>query len=219
MTLEPLKTHGRLDLGRPMPQTSSMTKTTQSTLESDRQLFSIIAVRDESPGHWREAEEAYAQLYSDHARMLLAFLSSRVKRSELDDIHQEIWSRVWQHLPEKFDGDNFRAWLFRIARNYIIQEGRKRRPDLAEDLRMVTADDASPDHSLVERERMEILNRCLGKLEEKLAKLVRLRLGGESYEDICERYNLQPARAHKLFHTAKAQLTSCVEHHGLGQTQ
>ncbi|MEZ6051388.1 MAG: sigma-70 family RNA polymerase sigma factor [Planctomycetaceae bacterium] len=196
-----------------------MTRTSETTLHTDRHLFSIIAVRDESPGHWREAEAAYAQLYSDHARMLLAFLSSRVKRSELEDIHQEIWSRVWQHLPEKFDGDNFRAWLFRIARNYVIQESRKRRPDLAEDLRMVTAEDHTPDHQLVERERMEILKNCLSKLEQKLAELVQSRLGGESYEDICERIGLQPARAHKLFHTAKTQLTTCVEHHGLGQAQ
>ncbi len=201
-----------------MPQTSGMTRITQSTVQTDRHLFSIIAVRDESPGHWREAEAAYGQLYSDHARMLLAFLSSRVKRSELDDVNQEIWSRVWQHLPQKFDGDNFRAWLFRIARNYIIQESRKRRPDLAEDLGMVTANEDTPDHQLVERERMEILNRCLSKLEEKLADLVRLRLGGESYEDICERIGLPPARAHKLFHTAKTQLTTCVEHNGLSQS-
>ncbi len=218
MTAGTLKTDRRLDLGRRMPQTSSMTRTTQATPQTDRQLFSIIAMRDESPGHWQEAEEAYGQLYADHARMLLAFLSSRVKRSELDDVNQEIWSRVWQHLPKKFDGENFRAWLFRIARNYVIQESRKRRPELAEDLGMVTANEDTPDHQLVERERMEILNRCLSKLEEKLADLVRLRLGGESYEDICERIGLQPARAHKLFHTAKAQLTTCVEHNGLGQT-
>jgi len=202
-----------------MPQTSGMANTKQTTLQTDRQMVSIIAVRDESPTHWEEAEEAFQQLYSKHARMLLAFLSSRVKRSELDDVHQEVWSRIWQHLPTKFDGSNFRAWLFRIARNYIIQESRRRRPDLAEDLRMVTSKDETPDHQLVERERMEILTRCLSRLEAELADLVRSRLGGETYEDICERIGLQPARAHKLFHTAKMQLTTCVETHGLGHAQ
>lgn len=147
--------------------------------------------------------------------MLLAFLSSRVKRSELDDIHQEIWSRVWQHLPTHFDGNNFRAWLFRIARNYIIQWSRRRRPDLAEDLRMVTDDDTAPEHQLAEQERMEILSRCLSRLQKELAELVRSRLSGESYDDICTRLGLPPARAHKLFHTAKAQLSMCVEKHGL----
>lgn len=197
-----------------MPQTSGMAT---STTQTDRQLVSVIAVRNESAQHWSEAERAYEQLYSDHARMLLAFLSSRVKRSELDDVHQEIWSRVWQHLPTHFDGNNFRAWLFRIARNFIIQSSRRRRPDLAEDLRMVTAKDEPPESRLAEHERMEILSRCLSRLQEQLADLVRSRLGGEPYDEICSRLGLPPARAHKLFHTAKTQLTSCVEQHGLGQ--
>jgi len=192
-----------------------MARTTQADRLTDRQLVSVIAVRNESAQHWSEAERAYERLYSDHARMLLAFLSSRVKRSELEDIHQEIWSRVWQHLPTHFDGNNFRAWLFRIARNYIIQWSRRRRPDLAEDLRMVTDDEAAPEQNLAEQERMEILTRCLSRLQKELAELVRSRLSGESYDDICARLDLPPARAHKLFHTAKTQLTDCVERHGL----
>ena len=63
---------------------------------------------------------------------------------------------------------------------------------------------------------MEILTRCLSRLQVELADLVRSRLSGESYDDICARLSLPPARAHKLFHTAKAQLTTCVEQHGLG---
>ena len=82
---------------------------------------------------------------------------------------------------------------------------------------MVTADVEGPDHQLAERERMEVLTRCLGKLQKDMAELVRSRLSGESYEDICSRLGLPPARAHKLFHTAKTQLTSCIERHGLGQ--
>lgn len=195
-----------------------MARTTPSDRLTDRQLVSLIAVRNESAQHWSEAERAYEQLYSDHARMLLAFLSSRVKRSELDDIHQEIWSRVWQHLPTHFDGNNFRAWLFRIARNYIIQWSRRRRPDLAEDLRMVTDDEDAPEQKLAEQERMEILTRCLSRLEKELADLVRSRLSGESYDEICSRLELPPARAHKLFHTAKSQLTTCVERHGFVET-
>jgi RNA polymerase sigma-70 factor (ECF subfamily) len=188
-----------------------MTDTTQALRPADRQWIAIIAARNESAQHWTEAEAAYERLYAHHARMLLAFLSSRVRRSELEDVHQEIWSRVWQHLPTQFDGNNFRAWLFRIARNYIIQAGRRKRPELTDELHAVMGPESSPDIQLVECERMEILKRCLSRLDEALADLVRSRLSGESYEDICTRLSLAPARAHKLFHTAKAQLTACVE--------
>ena len=53
--------------------------------------------------------------------------------------------------------------------------------------------------------------RCLKRLQSEFADLVRARLAGESYSDICGRLRLRPEQAHKLFHVAKAQLKTCVE--------
>lgn len=180
---------------------------------TDRELAEAISLRDQSTEHWRQAQQHFEALYQRHSRLLLAFLSSRVNRSDLDDIHQAVWSRVWQYLPTHFDGRNFRAWLYQIARNYVIQVGRKRKSDLlgAEEEQALPSSTTSPDNRLVERERMEVLQQCLERLEDDLAELVRARLRGESYEDICTNCEIPPARAHKMFHTAKTQLTACVE--------
>jgi DNA-directed RNA polymerase specialized sigma24 family protein len=64
---------------------------------------------------------------------------------------------------------------------------------------------------LVEQERAEALRRCLEKLEAKAADLVRSRLAGEDYEEVCRRLGLKSSQAYKLFHTARDRLKTCVE--------
>lgn len=155
---------------------------------------------------------AFSELYDRHATRLLAFLASRVKRSKMEDMHQEVWLRVWKNLPKHFHGGNFRAWLYQIARNYLIDESRRKQEvELADERVLVDEASIQSDKVLIEQERKIILERCLGKLEEEMASLVRSRLGGENYQDICQRLNLEEAQAHKLFFRAKKQLTICVE--------
>lgn len=185
----------------------------ETTNMTDRELAEAISRRDDSTEYWQQAQRHFEQLYNRHSRLLLAFLSSRVNRSDLEDIHQAVWSRVWQYLPTHFDGQNFRAWLYQIARNYVIQLGRKKKSDLlgAEEEQALPSRAAGRMTDWSRGNRMEVLQRCLERLEDNLAELVRARLRGESYEDICTTCEIPPARAHKMFHTAKSQLTACVE--------
>jgi RNA polymerase sigma-70 factor (ECF subfamily) len=179
---------------------------------TDERLAEHVAGRDESDRAWRSAQDACELLYRRHARLLSAFLAARVRRDELDDVHQAVWERVWQHLPQRFRGGDFRAWLYRIARNYLIDQGRKRQATpLEDDKDFPDPRPGRPDETLLERERMDLLSRCLGKLDARSAAVVRARLGGESYDTLCPRLGLRPESAHKMFHQAKAQLQACVQ--------
>jgi RNA polymerase sigma factor (sigma-70 family) len=179
---------------------------------SDEELASAIAKREQSEQSMRAAKDACSELFARHARKLLAFLAARVQRSDLEDIHQGVWERVWQHLPSGFRGGNFRAWLHQVARNYIIDLGRKKRADLLNGGEELPDERRGrPDERLLEEERAIALGRCLERLETSAATIVRARLSGESYEDICPRLGLKTAQAHKLFHQAKEQLRLCVE--------
>src|SRR5258705_157078 len=66
------------------------------------------------------AQAAFAALYEHPSRSLVAFIATRVGRSDVDDTHQAVWLKVWGSLPSRFDGRQFRGWLFQIARNEII---------------------------------------------------------------------------------------------------
>jgi len=182
---------------------------------TDEQLTEVIAKRDWSREAWQQAQDACAQLYQRHARKLLVFLAARGNKSDAEDIAQKVWQQVWQRLPESFHGGNFRAWLYQIARNSLIDHGRKMRPDqLGEDNPPMAREADRPDVVLAEQERLTILSRCLEKLrsqDAQSAELVRSRLAGESYPDLCKRLGIKPERAHKMFHLAKENLQRCVE--------
>jgi RNA polymerase sigma-70 factor (ECF subfamily) len=185
---------------------------TSDIVESDEALAAVIAQRDRSAQAWRSAQEACAQLYQRHARQLLAFLAARVRRRDLEDLHQAVWQRVWQHLPDGFAGGSFRAWLYQIARNLVIDWGRKKQPQpLGEGDEPPGRGQKRPGDELDEKECRLILERCLQQLSREAALLVQGRLAGESYEDLCRRLGLKVERAHKLFFAAKAQLQACVK--------
>jgi RNA polymerase sigma-70 factor (ECF subfamily) len=192
-----------------------MAKTVPETSRSDDDLIALI-VRRESGGSRAElgpaAREAFDTLYRRHAPLLLAFISSRVPSSDRDDLHQDVWQRVWKHLADQYHGGNFRAWLHQVARRLIIDQVRKRRSEALADVETIPDGRGEvPDDRLIEDERSEALRRCLDKLPDTAAAVVRARLAGEDYSSFCKRLGLKAADAHKLFHRAKNQLKSCVE--------
>ncbi len=182
------------------------------TTQNDEDLAATIARRGASDRAFGAATDAFERLYRRHAPLLLAFIAARVPSSDCDDLHQEIWQRAWVALPGQFQGGNFRAWLHQITRNAIIDLSRKKRPSpLTDPETLVDGRDDDARSRLLEQERADALERCLKRLQSELADLVRARLAGESYPDICGRLGLRPEQAHKLFHVAKAQLKTCVE--------
>src|SRR5271166_5949051 len=179
----------------------------------DESLAALVARCAESMQAMRTAHEAMEILYRRHGRPLLSFLAARVSpRSDAEDLSQRVWQQLWLHLPRSgFSGDRFRALLYEIARNAVIDHHRKRRPEARDDLERLVGNSTDPSAGLLEAERTEALRRCLEKLEPQIAELIRSRLAGESYPEICKRLTLEARRAHMLYHKASKRLQSCVE--------
>jgi RNA polymerase sigma-70 factor, ECF subfamily len=174
--------------------------------DDDRRLVTIAQA-----GRTDEAREAFEHLYRRHSRRILVFLAARVFRDDLDDLHQEVWGRAWHHLPG-FRQDNFRAWLFQIARNLIVDHSRRRRTGpLGDPAIPLDQRGDQPDTLLIERERKDALNRCLEALDAQARALVRARMQGEGYPEIGGRLGINENRAYKLYHQAKGQLRTCLE--------
>jgi RNA polymerase sigma-70 factor, ECF subfamily len=189
-----------------------MASTVSEHEQTDEQLAAVVARRGDSDRGLRTARDAFEQLYRRHAPLLLAFIAARTRPADREDLHQEVWRRAWDHLPEQFHGGNYGAWLYQIARHALIDHGKKRRPEGLANPEVVP--DGRPgrdDDGLLERERMEILRRCLEALSATAATLVKARLAGEDYANVCVELGITPGQAYKLFHSAKVQLKACVE--------
>ncbi|MFN4260704.1 MAG: RNA polymerase sigma factor [Gemmataceae bacterium] len=168
--------------------------------------------RRDGPDALRLAQAACQELYHRYARRLLAFLAAQAPSAVLEDLHHAVWVKVWEKTPEHFDGRHFRGWLFAIARHCLIDYQRKPvTPASAELEQQVDPRPADAAEQLLDEERRRILERCLQGLAPRLSALMRGRLAGEDYAELCETLGLSAAQAHKLFHTAKAQLQECVK--------
>jgi RNA polymerase sigma-70 factor (ECF subfamily) len=80
----------------------------------------------ELPG---DADAALRQLYTHHARALHSYVERFCPdRASADDIVQETFIRAWRHLQQLSADDRpIRPWLFRVARNLLIDADRAAR--------------------------------------------------------------------------------------------
>src|ERR1700758_2726910 len=80
----------------------------------------------ELPG---DPDAAIRQLYSRYAKALHGYVERFcADRASADDIVQETFIRAWRHLPQlSADGRPVRPWLFRVARNLLIDADRAAR--------------------------------------------------------------------------------------------
>ncbi|WP_237735692.1 sigma-70 family RNA polymerase sigma factor [Streptomyces sp. AA1529] len=82
-----------------------------------------------SEGADSAGERAMRSLYEQHARPLqgyvLQFLGGDVQRAE--DVVQETLLRCWRNQRLVGSGQDLRPWLFKVARNLVIDDYRLRR--------------------------------------------------------------------------------------------
>jgi RNA polymerase sigma-70 factor (ECF subfamily) len=99
--------------------------------ESQSQRDIEQLVRDAKAGDAR-AFDALVDLYADR---IYRFVRSRVAASDAEDVTQRVFVRMIEGLPRYEErGVPFGAWLFRIARNTIVDDVRERRDDVPLDV-------------------------------------------------------------------------------------
>lgn len=70
--------------------------------------------------------EAFGFFYDQYVKQIYRFIMIKVSdRSLAEDMTQEVFLKTWQHLVDQRSLSNFRAFIFRIARNIVIDHYRK----------------------------------------------------------------------------------------------
>jgi RNA polymerase sigma-70 factor, ECF subfamily len=112
-----------------------------------------------------DADAAIRQLYRGHAAALHGYVERFcTDRATADDVVQETFIRAWRQLPKLSADDRpIRPWLFRVARNLLIDADRaaRARPLVVQAL---PDDDAGTDSALDQVLDRELVSAALQHL-------------------------------------------------------
>lgn len=130
----------------------------------------------------KKDKEKFAVLYEHYVSQIYYFLLSRIRNEELaEDLTSMTFAKVLEKL-HKYKTGNFRAWLYRIANNTMIDYIRKNKRVVNEENRVLDYfinqndnDSKDLDDELDKGMKVEFLKRYIDKLPKKYQEVINLR--------------------------------------------
>jgi len=121
--------------------------------------------------------EAFGKLYKEYYSRIYRYARINVfNKLQAEDICQEVFIKAWKAIP-KFslqETGTFQAFLFRIARNLIIDLSRKKKEVSIEEAENVPSDEDQFEN-ISKKENIHIVRNALSRLEEKERQIIILR--------------------------------------------
>jgi RNA polymerase sigma-70 factor, ECF subfamily len=156
-------------------------------------------------------EPAFRELLELYGPHLLRYTRKMMESSPtlVEDLAQEIWVAIYRGLPGLLDAGKFRPWAFRIARDRIYREYRKRKIALEP-----LAEDESMEPVEVREETVdaEQLQHGLALIPPQQREVLVLRFFEEmSYEEIARVTNCSLGTVRSRIHYAKQALKNTLE--------
>lgn len=160
----------------------------------------------------REAQqgeaEAFGVLYERHAAAIFRYLYVHLSsRTDAEDLTSEVFLRAWQSLPRyHHKGVPFRAFLFRVAHNALVDHYRRRRKDhniSQEEDYDISDDNNSPLESLLGKSDRMALASILSELRDDYRTVLVLRFFSQlSPAEVAEVMQRTPGAVRVLQHRA-----------------
>ena len=155
--------------------------------------------------------EALKELFNRYKNPLRYFINRLLDDSEVaDDVFQDTWLTVLRKIRTLKQLDAFTVWLYRIARNKVYQQFRKKRVWTELDESLLTEEDTNDDG--FSSEDAAKIHKCLEKLKLQHKEVLMLRfLEQMTYQQIADVVgcNLGTVRS-RIFH-AKIALKAEME--------
>lgn len=143
-------------------------------------------------------EERIVQLYDALRPSLYRYLINiGVSPADVEEIVQESFLRLYQHMRGGGNEDNLRSWIFKVAHNLSVNvlRGRRRQievtPELWEQLSQSTLDRMpGPEEQLLQKEQLRHIHDELEDLTPLQRDCLNLRVEGFRYREIGEILNI-----------------------------
>ena len=163
--------------------------------------------------------EAFRELIEAHQQKVIGTVTKMLgDTSDGEDIAQQVFVRIWKSAPRYEPTAKFTTWLFKITRNLVFNELRRRKraplqsldtsdhPDY-EPLQMPDRKEKAPDTAILETEMQEAIQQAIDSLPETQRMAIVLRRYDEfSYEEIGEILGLSVPAVKSVLFRARAEL-------------
>jgi RNA polymerase sigma-70 factor (ECF subfamily) len=156
-------------------------------------------------------KDALAELINRYQAPLRYFISRLSANSEMtEDIFQDTWLTVIRRIYSLKKLDAFSTWLYRIARNKVYQQLRKKKMLSKLDDNITVPNNTEDD--IFSPEDAARIHRCLRKLIPEYREVLMLRfLEQMSYKQISEIINCSLGTVKSRIHYAKIELKKEME--------
>ena len=159
---------------------------------------------------------AFAAIYERYGQRIFVYVRTRVASEEdAVDITQQVFVKSFKALPGyRFSSAPLAAWLFRIARNAVVDHHRRSRPTTDIDLvpMILRESGPGPEETALRNEDVERLRMALQKLDKAKREVLALRYGGNlRIREIAEATGKSEEATKKQLSRALKSLRQCYE--------
>lgn len=172
-----------------------------SSVVDEKQLISKAAAGD---------KQAFGDLYLLHLQPIYRYIYYQVSQhEEAEDLTELVFTKAWGALPD-YDqrGVPFQAWLYRIARNTVIDSYRTHKPATPLDSQWSLQDPTpGPEAAAITGEQEQLVREALLKLDADYQQILLLRfVAGLSHAEVAAVMERSEGAARALQHRALAAL-------------
>ncbi len=162
--------------------------------------------------------EALRELIEAHQNRIIGTVAKMLgDPADAEDIAQQVFIRVWKSAARYEPTAKFTTWLFKITRNLVFNELRRRKRHPAQSLDAVNEDDRpmqtpdhtvkAPDTALLDEEMQRAIQSAIDELPEAQRMAVILRRYEDiSYEEIGEILDLSVPAVKSVLFRARTEL-------------
>jgi RNA polymerase sigma-70 factor, ECF subfamily len=176
-----------------------------------RNILGILPIEDHTGG---KPKSTIVELYDELRPSLFGYLICLGLTShQADDVIQEAFLNLFQHLESSGRDDNLRGWVFRVAHNLSRNLQRRERRLVSESdredgsLAVEQADDApNPEEVYLWKEHVERLDAVIGQLTEQQRQCLHLRATGLRYREIAGVLGISVSRIPQLLQRAMVRI-------------
>jgi RNA polymerase sigma-70 factor (ECF subfamily) len=169
-----------------------------------------------SPVSHREASVEFGEVYRRHADSVFRYCLSQLRdRCTAEDVAADVFASAFAAYPRvRLEGDGVRPWLFRMARNAVIDQQRRVRTGvrLLEMLRGARRPAPDVESMAASRQELRDLLAAMARMRPRDRQLVGLRVaGGLRYAEIAEVMHMKENAARMATQRAIARVRAATE--------